>query len=99
MCRRSLAFRTKHHRFPVEVGRWNGQPLQECKCAFCNNDISDEYLFLLVCRKFSNERQRLHKPYYYVHPNILKYNDLMNTTNSQLLKKLCMFVDILLKNV
>ena len=99
MCRRFLAFWTRNHRFPVEVGWLNGQPLQERKCAFYNNDIGDEYHFLLVCRKFLNERQRLPKPYYYVHPNILKYYDLMNTTNSQLLKKLCMFVDILLKNV
>ena len=100
MCRRFLAFRTRNHRFPVEVGRWKHRRKEhhERKCNFCDTDIGDEYHYLLICNKFSVERRRFLKPYYYVHPNILKFSDLMNTTNLQILKKLCMFVDILLKS-
>ena len=98
MCQKFLAFRTRNHRFPVEVGRWSGQPLQERKCTFCHNDIGDEYHYLLTCNNFSNERNRFLKPYYYVNPNVLKYNELMNSTNVQTLKNICMFVDILIKS-
>ena len=34
MCRNLFAFRSRNHRFPVEVGRWTGQPLSERKCNF-----------------------------------------------------------------
>ena len=100
MCRRILAFRSRNHRFPVEVGRWKHRrkELHERKCNFCDTDIGDEYHYLLICNKISDERRRFLKPYYYVHTNILKVSDLMNTTNLQILKKLCMFVDILLKS-
>ena len=98
MCQKFLAFRTINHRVPVEVGRWSGQPLQERKCTLCTNDIGDEYHYLLTCNKFSNERHRFLKPYFYVHPNVLKYNELMNSANVQTLKNLCIFVDILIKS-
>ena len=48
-----LAFRTRNHRLPVEVGRWTGIHLHERTCTFCNNDIGDEYHYLLVCKKSS----------------------------------------------
>ena len=99
MCRRFLAFRTRNHRFPVEIGRWRGQPLHERKCNYCLDDIGDEYHYLLTCRKFSEERKRQLKPYFYVRPNTLKYHEIMNTKNPQQLKNLCKFIDIILKNV
>ena len=92
MCRRFLAFRTRNHRFPVEIGRWRGQPLHERKCKFCLDDIGDEYHYLLTCRKFTEERKRYIKPYFFVHPNTIKYHEIMNTKNPQQLKNLCKFL-------
>ena len=44
-----LKFRTRNHRLPVEVGRWNKIELRERKCVFCKNDIGDEYHYILIC--------------------------------------------------
>ena len=99
LARRFLAFRTRNHRLPVEVGRWTGINLHERKCTFCNSDIGDEYHYLLVCKKFNEHRTRLVKPYYYKRPNILKYHDLMNTDNRKQLKDLCHFIKHIMTNV
>ena len=99
MCGRFLAFRTRNHRFPVEICQWRGQPLHERKCKFCLDDIGDEYHYLLTCRKFTEERIRYIKPYFFVHPNTIKYHEIMNTINPQQLKYLCKFIDTILKNV
>ena len=94
-----MAFRTRNHRFPVELGRWYGKPLNERICHFCNSDLGDEYHYLLACSKFDMERKQYLKPYYYKRPNVLKYHEIMNTKNDSLLKNLCRFIDFLLKNV
>ena len=96
LAKRFLAFRTRNHRLPVEVGRWTGINLHERKCTFCNSDIGDEYHYLLV---FNEHRTQLVKPYYYKRPNILKYHDLMNTDNRKQLKDLCHFIKHIMTNV
>ena len=88
LCRRFMAFRTRNHRFPVEVGRWFGTPFNECKCHLCNSDLGDEYHYLLVCKNFDNERKQYLNPYYYTRPNVLKYFEIMNTNKDSLLKKI-----------
>ena len=98
MCRNLFAFRSRNHRFPVEVGRWTGQPLSERKCNFCKTELGDEFHFLLVCKYFQEDRKRYINKFYYERPNILKYRELMNKTNVSELEKLCKFVDILLKS-
>lgn len=99
LCKRFLAFRTRNHRFPIELGRWHGTPLNDRKCNLCNSDLGDEFHYLLVCKTFETERKCYLKPYYYRSPSILKYHNLMNTKDENSLKKLCKFIDILLKTV
>ena len=87
-----IKFRTGHHRLPVEVGRWEGVPLTERKCTLCEtNDIGDEYHYLLICPTFVTERNSLLKPYYFRRPNILKYKQLLNNKNKNVLSKLSKF--------
>ena len=97
LSRRLLAFRTRNHKFPIETGRWCGQPVSERKCVFCTRDIGDEYHILLACDKFKEERKAYLDPHYYVRPSVLKYNNLMNTKHEIQLKRLGQFVDLLLK--
>lgn len=92
-----LRFRTRNHRLPVECGRWVGIPLQDRKCSFCDCDIGDEYHYLLICPRYNEQRRYLIKPLYYRRPNILKYNDLMNSRNKTELRNLCRFIAIILK--
>ena len=98
-CRRFLSFRTRNHRFPVEVGRWYNTRINERKCHLCNNDLGDEYHYLLICPEFESERKKYLKPYYYKRPNVVKYSEIMNTNNEKMLKQLCLFIDFLLKTI
>lgn len=98
-CKKLMRFRTRNHRLPVETGRWKSIPLDERKCSYCDLDIGDEYHYLLVCDHFKLERQTFMKPYYYTRPNTLKLEQLMNTKNIKVLRKLCQFIDLITKNV
>ena len=82
-----LRFRTRNHTLPVETGRWNGIPLHERICNFCQKDLGDEFHFMLVCDHFKQQRQTYIKRYYYHNPNTLKFKQLMNTENIADLKK------------
>ena len=67
-----LKFRTRNHRLPVEVGRWNKIELRERKCVFSKNDIGDEYHYILICPYLKLSRKQYIKPYYFKRPNTIK---------------------------
>ena len=94
-CKIFIAFRTRNHRFPVEQGRWSGVALRDRKCFFCDEDIGDEFHYILSCSHFRNTRSKFIKRYFYETPNVLKFNQLMNTENPTELRKLCMFIKCL----
>ncbi len=53
-----VRFRTANHKLPIETGRWLGIPHSERKCTLCNNnDLGDEFHYLLVCPHFSDKRE------------------------------------------
>ena len=96
-CKILMSFRTRNHRLPVEVGRWRGVSLHERLCPYCNSDIGDEFHFILICKHFHEHRTNHIKPFYYRHPNILKFEQLMNTTNFKELQRLCVFINLIMK--
>ena len=55
-----LKLRTANHKLPVEN----------------DNDVGDEFHYLLTCPFFENERKEHLKPYYYRRPNVLKLKAL-----------------------
>ena len=59
--------------------------------------MGDEYHILLACDKFKDKRKAYQDPHYYIRPNVLKYNNLMNTKHAIKLKRLRQFLDLLLK--
>ena len=94
-----VKFRTTNHFFPVETGRWQGVDLAERKCELCTaNDICDEFHLLLVCSYFSEPRKKYIKQYYYTRANVLKFREILSTTNENQLTKLCQFIGILLRH-
>ena len=99
LCKLFLRFRTRNHRLPIEIGRWQSVPLMDRKCNKCNLDIGDEFHYLLVCSHFSQSRSKYLKSYYYTCPNTLKLDQLMNTENGKELRNLCHLIKIILKNV
>lgn len=99
LCRNFLAFRTRNHKLPVELGRWIGTPLNERKCTLCNEDIGDEFHFIMKCRSFNGPRKQLINPLYSIKPNVIKYKKLLNTTNIQQLTNLCIFIGKILRGL
>ena len=61
-CKRLIAFLTRNHRLPIEIGRWQNIPSHDRKCVFDCNDTGDEYHYLIKCHVFNHERSPyLHK--------------------------------------
>lgn len=91
-------FRTGNHKLPVETGRWDGTHVSDRKCLLCTtNDIGDEFHYLFKCPYFQTERKTLIKKYFIIRPNMIKFGQLLNTTNKTMLTNLSKFVNIILK--
>ena len=91
-------FRTRNHRLSIETGKWIGLEISERKCSFCMQEVGDEFHVLLRCPTFNVHRKRYIKPYFTVNPNIIKFNELMNSKNIKQLKNLCKFIKIILQS-
>ena len=76
LSRKLLAFRTRNHRLPVEIGIWTGKPLSDRKCEHCN-DLGDEFHYILKCDLFKDDRKLLIKQYYYRRPNTVHVHNLI----------------------
>ena len=88
-----VRFRTTNNRLPVNVLRFEDIPRVERVCTNCNmTEIGDEFHYLFVCPFFKEKRIELLPKYYYQFPNIIKYNELFNTSNKTLLLKLKHFI-------
>ena len=67
-------------------------------CTLCNLLLQgDEYQYVLICPYFRNRDQYL-KPYYYIRPNLLKFEQLFCSTNRKTQSRLAKFVTIIMKN-
>ena len=94
-----IKFRTGNHKLPVETGRWENLPHMERKCTLYNkNDIGDEFHLLLICPSIASERNALIKQYYYRRPNVIKYKELLISTNKKILFNLSKFVKIIMNS-
>ena len=93
-----IKFRTANHRFPIETGRWENIDISERKCLKCNdNRLGDEFHYLFECPVFKSERLKFLEEYYYKRPNVIKFNKLMNSDDPQVLIKLSIFVNTIMK--
>jgi hypothetical protein len=97
-CKKLMAFLTRNHRLPIEVGRWRSLQINERKCTLCN-ELGDEFHYLLVCPQFHIERRKYLREYYYRRPNMIKFIDLLSTENHCALRKLSYFADKILRMV
>ena len=80
------------------VARWDRDaPPSKRKCRLCeNNDVGDEYHYLLTCSFFADLRRQYIQKYYFTRPNILKYKELLSLTSPRKLVKLSSFIRILI---
>lgn len=91
--RRALTkFRISSHHLRIETGRYQGTLLNDRTCNNCTSgDVEDEYHFLFVCTKFSEDREKLYSVIHSNCPNFVNLNIkekliwLMNTENKAIL--------------
>jgi len=79
--------KTCNFRFPIEVFALQGMPYYQRKRHLCSTYIGDLYHYILVCNHFHHIRLELLpiRVYYTSHPSIVKYNELINSNNTNLL--------------
>ena len=68
-------------------GRITGNHSQHC--SFCHKECKvDEYHLLMVCETFRDKRVELIPKFFHSFPNIMKFDQLMNSMNIELLENL-----------
>jgi hypothetical protein len=64
-----------------------------CVCEVCNNaDVEDEFHFVIVCPACHMLRVKYIKPFYFKHPSVFKFIELMQSEKVATLNKLGRFV-------
>lgn len=63
-CRIVTAFRTRNHKLPVELGRWQSKPINERICSLCGLEVGDEFHYIMNCQIFKEQRKKFIHPYF-----------------------------------
>ena len=87
--------RLSAHSLLIDTGRYGRNRIirNERQCALCDTgDLKDEHHFTLVCSKYNDIRKFYLKRYYYTHPSVFKFIQLMQSNNIKELKKLCKYL-------
>ena len=50
-------------------------------CVYCENEVEDEFHFILKCPKYSILRRQYIKPFYFIHTFAFKLLQLLSTQN------------------
>ena len=87
-CLKNIAkIRLSAHDLLIERGRYRNLQRNERKCTLCNNnDIEDEFHFIIQCNTYTDIRSKYLKPYYVRNPSMFKFLQLLSTEN---VKELC----------
>lgn len=87
--------RLSSHRLEVETGRWakpNKVPYENRKCKVCGV-LEDEFHFVLECPLYIELRVKYISKYYYKHPSMLKFIELLKSDSKKDIKRLSMYVN------
>jgi len=85
--------RVSSHRLAIESGRWRkpeSVPFDQRVCSLCNV-LEDEFHFVLKCEKYNELRSRYIKKYYWNHPSMEKFIQLLKDENSKVIRNLAVF--------
>ncbi|MEW8548698.1 MAG: reverse transcriptase family protein, partial [Candidatus Thiodiazotropha sp.] len=85
-------FRCMNHRLPIEYGRFTRIERARRICKLCaSGEIGDEFHYLFNCSFFAADRVKFIPVIYRKKPNALKFNQIMNTDDINILCKLATF--------
>ena len=86
-------FRISSHELAIERGRHLHLPRNNRICPNCsNNQIENEYHFLLICSKYSDLRTKYIKRYYYTWPSLRKFTNLLSNKSISIAKNMSKFI-------
>ena len=91
--------RSCNFRFPIETLAWQGVEHNQRRCPLCMSDLGDSYHYVLSCQNFINHRKQFLPRYYCHRPSMLKFTELVNTENRNVLLKLSKFAKFLMQEV
>ena len=86
--------RMSSHRLEIGAGRWHKpqkSSLSNRKCNLCN-DLKDEFHFILECVSYDDLRKKYIKKYFWKRPNILKFIELLTSSNRTIIQNLAKFI-------
>ena len=81
-----VRFFTRNHHLNVEVGSWhkpNKIPYEQRYCFYCQDDIEDEFHFVLCCPIYKDVRVKYIKKYYRCKPSMFKFIQLCKTESKR----------------
>ena len=92
-----VRLRLGNNHLRVETGSWAGANAviyheRTCQIICHQNQIEDEYHFVMSCPQYAELRCLYIPRYYRIRPNMFKFVDLMGTENVKLLNKLATYV-------
>ena len=58
----------------------------------CNQDIEDEFHFIIKCDRFDDIRLKYIKKYYILRPSMYKFIELLKSNNKTILVNLARFI-------
>ena len=93
-----LKFRTSNHRLPIEIYSWKVAFVDRHKrlCTLCNNnDVGDEFHYLIICPMFHEARIQFIPKYFRVRPSVFKFLELINSNEKKTLTNLSKFIKII----
>ncbi len=91
-------YRCLSNRIPIETGRFLNIDRSERHCNLCNiNELGDEFHYLFKCNYFNNSRKKFLPRNLCDRPNVVKFHELMNSSDLFVLMGIAKFCKIVLK--
>ena len=95
-------FRSSSHKLAIEIGRHHNINRTDRICTFCFNQsnnlhLEDEFHVFFNCLRFDAIRQNLLSPWYRQGSSKQDFFNLMETENSDIILKTCIYINEILK--
>ena len=102
-------FRTRNHNLPVcpnshfkrktDDGKGEAKKGMALHCPLCRlNEIGDEYHYIFKCPAFASDRKKLIDTRFTSRPNALKFQELFESSDIEVLSKLSKFTNSIMSN-
>ena len=97
------SFHCSSHKLSIEIGRHRGIDRADRICIYCFNQLNsyiveDEYHVFFICSKYKPIRDEFLHTWYQSGDSINDFYNLVNTNSTIKIRKLCLYIDALLKS-